>query len=64
MKVSAKPFCDMSIDELEAEHTRLDAQIRRAPAWSAHLAAMDVFRSDCKHWLHRRRAEAQEEAHG
>lgn len=59
---SAKPYCDMTIDELEAEHRTLSAQIRRAPAWSAHLPAMTGFRSDCERWLARRRAELQEKA--
>ncbi|MEJ6845129.1 hypothetical protein V3589_02750 [Sinorhizobium fredii] len=62
--MTAKPYCDMSIDELQSELRQLNAQIRRAPAWSAHLSAMDEFRRDCEHWLRRRREETQEKAHG
>ncbi|TCN30297.1 hypothetical protein [Sinorhizobium americanum] len=62
--MTAKPFCDMSIDELDAELRQLNAQIRRAPAWSAHLSAMNEFRRDCEQWLRRRRDEAQEKARG
>lgn len=62
--VEAKPYCDMSITELEAELQLLNAQIRRAPAWSAHLSAMNENRVDCEHWLSRRLEEALEKANG
>ncbi|MBZ7921624.1 hypothetical protein LAC81_07505 [Ensifer adhaerens] len=62
--VTTKPHCDMSIEELEAELRQWNAHIRRAPAWSAHTAAAEQFRSDCETWLRRRRAELQEKAYG
>ncbi|MEY9829831.1 hypothetical protein ABIA25_001646 [Sinorhizobium fredii] len=59
MTGAAKPYCDMSIDELEAELRQLNAHIRRSPAWSAHLGAVEDIRRDCETWLRRRRAELQ-----
>lgn len=57
--MSSKPFSEMTLDELRAEHEHWDKKIREATGWGAAVGAADEFRRDCAREIRRRGGETE-----